>query len=156
VSNRKANSGKAAQALTARSDPSTLQLAKAWEVSYSPAKNLPMNGIMLYMSGNSVQIFSMMAVGMLFTGPIKGIASTEQCEHAALLQARGEAGATLTTSFSYQLSHDINRRSTRYYCRNWHSSRATSRRLLLGSGSAGVWAYYRRKAATGSPGDNRE
>ncbi len=47
-------------------------MAKAWELAYSPAKSLPMNAIMLYMSGSGVQIFSMMAVGMLITGPLKG------------------------------------------------------------------------------------
>lgn len=50
-------------------------MAKAWELAYSPAKSLPMNAIMLYMSGSGVQIFSMMAVGMLITGPIKGIST---------------------------------------------------------------------------------
>ena len=49
-------------------------------MSYSPAKNLPMNAFMLYMSGNTVQIFSMMAVGMLFSTPIKGIAGVNQSE----------------------------------------------------------------------------
>lgn len=34
-----------------------------------------MNAIMLYMSGSGVQIFSMMAVGMLITGPLKGIST---------------------------------------------------------------------------------
>lgn len=50
-------------------------MAKAWELAYSPAKSLPMQAIMLYMSGSGVQIFSMMAVGMLITGPIKGIST---------------------------------------------------------------------------------
>lgn len=58
-----------------RADPAALKMAKAWELAYSPAKSLPMNAIMLYMSGSGVQIFSMMAVGMLITGPLKGIAS---------------------------------------------------------------------------------
>lgn len=58
-----------------RADPAALKMAKAWELAYSPAKSLPMNAIMLYMSGSGVQIFSMMAVGMLITGPIKGIST---------------------------------------------------------------------------------
>ncbi|KDN39926.1 DUF1077-domain-containing protein [Tilletiaria anomala UBC 951] len=78
VSVAKQKSSKLGQAAAARSDPSELQLAKAWEVSYSPAKNLPMNAFMLYMSGNTVQIFSMMAVSMLFQTPVKGIATTQQ------------------------------------------------------------------------------
>lgn len=35
-----------------------------------------MNGIMMYMSGNSLQIFSIMMVFMLFKGPIQGLINT--------------------------------------------------------------------------------
>jgi len=64
----------------------SLQSAKAWELAYSPAKALPMNAGMLWMSGNSVQIFSMMVVGMMFTGPAKGVMGMNQGE---CLQCRG-------------------------------------------------------------------
>ncbi|KAH0831602.1 hypothetical protein AYO21_01803 [Fonsecaea monophora] len=43
----------------------TLKLKKAWEVALGPAKQLPMQAIMGYMSGNSLQIFSIMMVFML-------------------------------------------------------------------------------------------
>ncbi|KAI9692898.1 MAG: hypothetical protein M1822_004892 [Bathelium mastoideum] len=51
----------------------TLKLKKAWELAIAPAKQLPMNGIMMYMSGNSLQIFSIMMVWMLFKNPITAI-----------------------------------------------------------------------------------
>ena len=35
-----------------------------------------MNAIMMYMSGNSLQIFSIMMVFMLFKGPIQGLINT--------------------------------------------------------------------------------
>lgn len=35
-----------------------------------------MNAIMMYMSGNSLQIFSIMMVFMLFKGPIQGLIGT--------------------------------------------------------------------------------
>lgn len=35
-----------------------------------------MNAIMMYMSGNSLQIFSIMMVFMLFKGPIQGLLAT--------------------------------------------------------------------------------
>ncbi|KAF4943920.1 hypothetical protein F66182_18700, partial [Fusarium sp. NRRL 66182] len=38
----------------------TLKLKKAWEVALAPSKQIPMNAIMMYMSGNSLQIFSIM------------------------------------------------------------------------------------------------
>ncbi|KAL1992241.1 hypothetical protein VTN49DRAFT_4273 [Thermomyces lanuginosus] len=54
----------------------TLRLKKAWEVALAPSKQIPMNAIMMYMSGNSLQIFSIMMVFMLFKGPIQGLLNT--------------------------------------------------------------------------------
>lgn len=51
----------------------TLKLKKAWEVAIAPAKQLPMNAFGMYMSGNSLQIFSIMMVFMLFKGPIQAL-----------------------------------------------------------------------------------
>jgi hypothetical protein len=53
----------------------TLKLKKAWEVAIAPAKQLPVNAIMMYMSGNSLQIFSVMMVFMLFKAPIQALIS---------------------------------------------------------------------------------
>ena len=44
----------------------TLKLKKSWEIALGPAKQLPMQAIMGYMSGNSLQIFSIMMVFMLY------------------------------------------------------------------------------------------
>ena len=54
----------------------TLKLKKAWEIALAPSKQVPMNAIMMYMSGNSLQIFSIMMVFMLFKGPIQGLINT--------------------------------------------------------------------------------
>lgn len=51
----------------------TLKIKKAWEVALAPAKQLPMNAIGMYMTGNSLQIFSIMMVFMLFKTPIQAI-----------------------------------------------------------------------------------
>lgn len=56
----------------------TLKLKKAWEVALAPVKSLPMTFIMMYMSGNSLQIFSIMMVFMAFKNPIVGLAATNQ------------------------------------------------------------------------------
>ncbi|KAK4125393.1 transmembrane protein [Parathielavia appendiculata] len=56
----------------------TLKLKKAWEVALAPIKSLPMTAIMMYMSGNSLQIFSIMMVFMAFKNPIMGILGTNQ------------------------------------------------------------------------------
>jgi ER membrane protein complex subunit 4 len=55
-----------------------LKLKKAWEVALAPIKSLPMTFIMMYMSGNSLQIFSIMMVYMAFKNPIMGLLSTNQ------------------------------------------------------------------------------
>ncbi|KAE8380714.1 hypothetical protein BDV26DRAFT_290152 [Aspergillus bertholletiae] len=57
-------------------DTDTLKLKKAWEIAIAPSKQIPMNAIMMYMSGNSLQIFSIMMVFMLFKGPIQGLINT--------------------------------------------------------------------------------
>ena len=56
----------------------TLKLKKAWEVALAPVKSLPMTAIMMYMSGSSLQIFSIMMVVMAFKNPLMGIVNTSQ------------------------------------------------------------------------------
>jgi hypothetical protein len=56
----------------------SLKLKKAWEVALGPVKALPMTMIMMYMSGNSLQIFSIMMVFMAFKNPIAGLMATTQ------------------------------------------------------------------------------
>ncbi|KAF2864501.1 hypothetical protein K470DRAFT_254139 [Piedraia hortae CBS 480.64] len=63
---------------TPRKQPSaeemdTLKIKKAWELALAPAKQLPMNAIGMYMSGNSLQIFSIIMVFMLFKAPVQAI-----------------------------------------------------------------------------------
>ena len=55
-----------------------LKLKKAWEVALAPVKQLPMTAIMMYMSGNSLQIFSIMMVAMAFKNPVMGLVATNQ------------------------------------------------------------------------------
>ncbi|KAH8086823.1 putative endoplasmic reticulum protein [Filobasidium floriforme] len=57
--------------LAATTKSNDLKLKKAWEVALAPAKSLPMQAIMLYMSGSGIQIFSMGIVWMLLTSPFK-------------------------------------------------------------------------------------
>jgi len=52
------------------------RMKKAWEVALAPLKQLPMTAIMMYMSGNSLQIFSIMMVVMAFKNPLMGLVAT--------------------------------------------------------------------------------
>lgn len=56
----------------------TLKLKKAWEVALAPVKSLPMTAIMMYMTGNTLQIFSIMMVFMAFKNPLVGLVATNQ------------------------------------------------------------------------------
>ncbi|RPB23710.1 hypothetical protein L211DRAFT_808627 [Terfezia boudieri ATCC MYA-4762] len=58
-----------------QSETDDLFLKKAWELALAPGKSLPMNFIMMYMSGNTLQIFSIMMVWMLFQNPIRALAN---------------------------------------------------------------------------------
>jgi hypothetical protein len=53
----------------------SLKQKRAWDLAISPAKSLPMQGFMLYMSGGGVQIFSMGIVAMLLFNPFKALAT---------------------------------------------------------------------------------
>ncbi|MCJ1375139.1 hypothetical protein MMC20_006373 [Loxospora ochrophaea] len=79
VSNKRAASSKQ-QPRKAPSAEETdkLKLKKSWEIALAPAKQLPMNAIMMYMSGNTLQIFSIMMVFMLFKNPIQALMQTNQ------------------------------------------------------------------------------
>lgn len=72
----KAVAGKERKSPTAE-EMDTLKMKKAWEVAIAPAKQLPMSAIGMYMTGNSLQIFSIMMVFMLFKTPITAIFSIE-------------------------------------------------------------------------------
>jgi hypothetical protein len=52
-----------------------LKQKRAWDLAISPAKSLPMQAFMLYMSGGGVQIFSMGIVVVLLSSPFKALAS---------------------------------------------------------------------------------
>ncbi|EPT00105.1 hypothetical protein FOMPIDRAFT_1163398 [Fomitopsis schrenkii] len=52
-----------------------LKTKRAWDFAISPAKSLPMQAFMLYMSGGGVQIFSMGIVFMLLSSPFKNLAT---------------------------------------------------------------------------------
>ncbi len=52
-----------------------LKQRRAWDLAISPAKSLPMNAFMLYMSGGGVQIFSIGILAMLLLNPIKAVSS---------------------------------------------------------------------------------
>ena len=74
---------KSSKTTTPRKPPSpedmdVLKPKKAWELALAPAKQLPMNAIGMYMTGNSLQIFSIMMVFMLFKAPVQALLNVQQ------------------------------------------------------------------------------
>ncbi|KAG2208132.1 hypothetical protein INT47_010494 [Mucor saturninus] len=55
-----------------------IKVKRAWDVAMAPAKSIPMNAIMIYMSGTGLQIFTVMVTAMLFFNPIKAIMQVQQ------------------------------------------------------------------------------
>ncbi|KAL5352215.1 hypothetical protein ACLOAV_002162 [Pseudogymnoascus australis] len=68
--------GKNARKPPTTEETDTLKLKKAWEVALGPVKQIPMTGFMMYMSGNGLQIFSIMMVVMAFKNPLMGLLAT--------------------------------------------------------------------------------
>ncbi|KAI8686937.1 ER membrane protein complex subunit 4 [Fusarium sp. Ph1] len=77
----------------------TLKLKKAWEVALAPVKGLPMTGFMMYMSGNSLQIFSIMMVFMAFKNPLMGLVNTNQALER--FQTESNSAQMLQVKFVY-------------------------------------------------------
>ncbi|PNY26625.1 ER membrane protein complex subunit 4 [Tolypocladium capitatum] len=77
----------------------TLKLKKAWEVALAPVKSLPMTVIMMYMSGNSLQIFSIMMVFMAFKNPLVGLMNTNLAFER--FQTEGNSSKFLQTKLVY-------------------------------------------------------
>lgn len=46
---------------------------RGWDIALGPIKNLPMNIFLMYMAGNTISIFPIMMVGMMFFRPIQAI-----------------------------------------------------------------------------------
>ena len=55
-----------------------MKAKRAWDLAVSPAKSLPMQAFMLYMSGGGIQIWNLGIVFMLMLGPLQALAKINQ------------------------------------------------------------------------------
>ena len=67
---------------------------RAMETGLAPGKNIFMQGFMMYMSGSSINIWSMMVVGHAFYNPIKALLSIDEA-FARYASADSEIDLTL-------------------------------------------------------------
>lgn len=72
----------------AQSELDELKVKKAWEIATSPAKNIPMNLIMSYMTGSSMQIIPITMALMLLWNPLRSIFTETGSAFNGLLNER--------------------------------------------------------------------
>ena len=53
---------------------------KSWDIALGPFKQIPMNLFIMYMAGNSISIFPIMMVGMMFLRPVKALLAIKSSE----------------------------------------------------------------------------
>ncbi|BGP50783.1 hypothetical protein JCM10450v2_006709 [Rhodotorula kratochvilovae] len=59
-------------------DLAALRQQKAWELALAPAKAVPMQAFMMYMSGGGIQIFSIMSVWFLLKQAVSGMLGVDK------------------------------------------------------------------------------
>ncbi|KAF2662571.1 transmembrane protein 85 [Lophiostoma macrostomum CBS 122681] len=84
-------------------DMDTLKMKKAWELAIAPAKQLPMNAIGMYMTGNTLQIFSIFMVFTLFKTPILAVIALQRT--FAPFETPGTSGRLLGVKAVYILTN---------------------------------------------------
>ncbi|BGP42604.1 hypothetical protein JCM10449v2_006616 [Rhodotorula kratochvilovae] len=62
-------------------DLAALRQQKAWELALAPAKAVPMQAFMMYMSGGGIQIFSIMSVWFLLKQAVSGMLGVDKGTH---------------------------------------------------------------------------
>ncbi|GAA5837296.1 hypothetical protein JCM11251_004957 [Rhodosporidiobolus azoricus] len=97
----------AAKNATVKSKPANLDALrqqKAWELAMAPAKNVPMQAFMMYMSGGGIQIFSVMSVWFLLKQAVGGIFGVEKAfaHFTAASKAKAPASTAPSASFFQQ------------------------------------------------------
>lgn len=91
-----ATSADAASAITKKqSSLQVLRTQKAWDLAIAPAKAVPMQGFMVYMSGGGVQIFSLMIVYQLVKNAITGMMGVNEGKRHHCLHSSIHAGPLL-------------------------------------------------------------
>lgn len=98
--------------VTKKSDPSHLIKKKSWELALAPLKQVPMNLFIMYMAGNSISIFPIMMVGMLFMRPIQALFSINSTFKMV------ENSSAVGQKFVYLLGNFINIGLALYKCQS--------------------------------------
>ncbi|GAA5846284.1 hypothetical protein JCM3766R1_002196 [Sporobolomyces carnicolor] len=91
------------KAATTKSKPSGVNLdalrsQKAWEVALAPAKSVPMQAFMMYMTGGGIQVFSVMSVWFLLKQAVGGMLAVENVFAPYTAASRSKVAVATTSS----------------------------------------------------------
>ncbi|XP_037030965.1 ER membrane protein complex subunit 4 [Bradysia coprophila] len=64
------------EATNKNSEQTHLIIKKSWDVAIGPLKQIPMNLLLMYMSGSTISIFPIMMIGMMLMKPLSAITTT--------------------------------------------------------------------------------
>ena len=62
---------------------SVCHFQKSWDIALGPFKQIPMNLFIMYMAGNSISIFPIMMVGMMFLRPVKALLAVKSSKNVS-------------------------------------------------------------------------
>lgn len=74
---------------------------KSWDIALGPFKQVPMNLFIMYMAGNSISIFPIMMVGMMFLRPVKALLAIK----STFVSLEGEHDHVALQKFFYLLGN---------------------------------------------------
>ncbi|XP_015751726.1 PREDICTED: ER membrane protein complex subunit 4-like [Acropora digitifera] len=74
---------------------------KSWDIALGPFKQIPMNLFIMYMAGNSISIFPIMMVGMMFLRPVKALLAVK----STFVSLEGEHDHVILQKFFYLLGN---------------------------------------------------
>lgn len=131
-----------------------LKSKRAWDMAISPAKQLPMQLVMVYFSGGGVQIFSMGMVAMLLASPFKAVAGMNEGACTDNVFVLSDLNSPKFSPNSHLQALQTLGRPPPFYYRNWYTYCVACLLLPLVSGNATRWVYYRSAPGTGLPLSN--
>ena len=72
---------------------------KSWDIALGPFKQIPMNLFIMYMAGNSISIFPIMMVGMMFLRPVKALLAVKSSKSVLLLSLLVSLSLSLSSEY---------------------------------------------------------
>lgn len=85
-------------------DLDSVKLKRAWEIAFGPAKSVPLNLIMSYMTGNSLQIIPVTMAFMFIWNPVKAIVN-ETSRNFESLKTKHNSGELVLAKVAFVTGH---------------------------------------------------